>query len=203
MSGPFDPRAPACAWLEDGHAEDWSRGGCLDAPSGGACAYREPEDDDPYLLLLRATSRCASDSGTSFIESSWRPPVLEHTTAASGNPPRTAVDRSRLCEMPVPSAALDALEAAIGIPGDGFVPAAASRIIDLVKQGASASILAADGSKLLHLFCRRFEKATPAQLAVLVIAHPAQRVAVDYHGRTPLQCLVLFAADLTPEVLIR
>jgi hypothetical protein len=52
MSGPFDPRAPACAWLEDGHAEDWSRGGCLDAPSGGACAYREPEDDDPYLLLL-------------------------------------------------------------------------------------------------------------------------------------------------------
>ena len=52
MSGPFDPRAPACAWLEDGHTEDWSRGGCLDAPSGGACAYREPEDGDPYLSLV-------------------------------------------------------------------------------------------------------------------------------------------------------
>ena len=52
MNGPFDPRAPACAWLEDDHTEDWSRGGCLDAPSGGACAYREPEDGDPYLLLV-------------------------------------------------------------------------------------------------------------------------------------------------------
>jgi hypothetical protein len=75
------------------------------------------------------------------------------------------------------------------------------QIIELVRQGASASVLAADGSTLLHLFCRRFANATPAQLAFIVAAHPVQRAAIDDRGRTPLHCLVSFAAELTPEVL--
>jgi ankyrin repeat protein len=73
--------------------------------------------------------------------------------------------------------------------------------LDLVNQGASANVLAADGSTLLHLFCRRFANATPVKLAMLFATHPAQRAAIDGRGRTPLHCLVSFAADLTPEVL--
>jgi hypothetical protein len=129
-------------------------------------------------------------------------PVLEHVRAASGDPPQTVVDRARLSAIPVPSAALDALEAAVALPEGAFVPVAASRIVDLVNQGASASVLATDGSTLLHLLCRRFANATPAQLARLAAAHPAQRVAIDDRGRTPLHCLVSFAAELTPEVLM-
>jgi hypothetical protein len=222
MSGPFDPRAPACAWLEDGHAEDWSRGGCLDAPSGGACAYREPEDDDPYLLLLFMLIVTACDIpmrlGLKYLfDRIILPPVLgaggaalgaadagtrnDTVQATSRDPPRTEVDPARLCEMPVPSAALDALEAAAAPPGGVIDPAASVRVIELVERGASASLVATDGSTLLHLFCRRFANATPDQLAILVAAHPAQRAAIDSRGRTPLHCLVSFAAELTPVML--
>jgi hypothetical protein len=101
--------------------------------------------------------------------------------------------------MPVPSAALEALEAAAAPPGG---PIWAARIVDLIERGASASVRASDGSTLLHLFCRRCADATPAQLALIVAAHPAQRTVIDGHGRTPLHCLVSFATELTPEGIV-
>ena len=58
-----------------------------------------------------------------------------------------------------------------------------------------------DGSTMLYRFCRRCADPTPVQLALLVAAHPAQRIAIDGRGRTPLHFLVSFATDLTPAAL--
>jgi hypothetical protein len=48
----YDWRAPACAWVEEGHTEDWSEDGCMGAPSAGACAFRSPDGKDPYIFLV-------------------------------------------------------------------------------------------------------------------------------------------------------
>ena len=107
-------------------------------------------------------------------------PALQATRSVPAEPV------PRVGEVPVPLIALDVLEAAL--------------IVELVMQGASASVLTVNGSTLLHLFCRRCAHATSEQLARLVVAHPAQRVAIDGRGRTPMHCLVSSATDLTPEV---
>ena len=242
MSGPFDPRAPACAWLEDGHTEDWSRGGCNDALSGGACVYREPEDGDPYLLVVFMLIVTACNIPILYVirylfHRIIRAPVLGAggaclgtaaialprwrgvTTTAGANPPRTGLNGvtntvsraprsvaaapgpALTCALPTPSAELDTLLADTSLMGGVLVPALVARIEELVNLGASAGVVAADGSTLLHLFCGRCADVTPAQLALIVAAHPAQLTASDGRGRTPLHCLVSFATKLTPELL--
>ena len=163
LSRPFDSRAPACAWLEDGHTEDWSRDGCLDAPSDGACAYREPEIGDPYLLLVVMIIVTACNlpmhSGLEYLfDRITLAPVLDGTSlgTAEAAPPKDAT----------------AAQA-----GGGFQP---QTVVDNESPASPVGRSVACGDLLHEL---------PMPSAALGPTFVSTLGATDGSGRTPLHCL--------------